>query len=236
MISIKRFGLPYNPRKEKKRKDKIIKHIIAFLVIFILVAALSAVGFSILLRKYIGCMAISDMIDSIWIGSLASYWGGIIGGVFSGIFAFLGVFYTIKYYKESDERKEKAAIQPFLFVAVGNNKDVQKGFELGPQSSSKVAKKRFNIAIKNIGNGFANTLVIYTGFNAGGMAYNHVITVGETKETYFMINTDDLRGGINFGIQYIDAMRNEYIQEYIIMERSGQINIECGYPKFIDEK
>ncbi len=45
----------------------------------------------------------------------------------------------------------------------------------------------------------------------------------------------DLKHGMEFGIQYIDAMRNEYIQEYIILEKRGHIDIECGYPKFLKQ-
>lgn len=234
-IEIKRFGLPYNPRKQKRVKNKITKQIIIFLCVFIVIAATISVGFAIVTRNYISSLTINDTIDSTWLGSLASYWGGIIGGVISGVLAFFGVFYTIRYYKESDEQKEIAAIQPFLLVTVGSNKDAKSGFELGPQSSKKKATKEIKVTIKNIGNGFAKTLVIHTGFNFGGMAYNKVISVGETESLFFMADPNDLIKGINFGIQYINAMRNEYIQEYEIVENYGQIEIECGYPVFIEQ-
>ena len=90
-----------------------------------------------LIRNYITTLTITDTLNSTWIGSLASYWGGIIGGIFSGVFAFLGVFYTIKYYKETDEQKEKIGVQPFLLVTLGTNKDIKKGYELGPKSNEK---------------------------------------------------------------------------------------------------
>lgn len=235
-IKIKRFGLPYNPRKERRVKNRTTKHIIRFLCLFIVILALLTLGFEILMRNYIVCLAINDTIDSIWIGSLASYWGGIIGGAISGVFAFLGVFFTIRYYKESDEQKEKAAIQPFLLVTVGANKDIASGFELGPKSDEEKATKKIKVTIKNIGNGFAKTLVVNTGFNFGGMAYNKVISVGEAEYLYFMVDPDDLANGLCFGIEYIDAMRNEYIQEYMIIENHGHIDIECGYPEFLEQR
>ena len=80
---------------------------------------------------YIAKLAINDTIDSTWIGSLASYWGGILGGMISGTLAFIGVFYTIRYYKESDEQKEKAAIQPFLNVTIASGGKATRGFSLG---------------------------------------------------------------------------------------------------------
>lgn len=234
-IKIKRFGLPYDPEKEKRVKNKIAKHIIIFLCLFIVIAALLAVKLEILMRNHIVSLAINDTIDSTWIGALASYWGGIIGGAISGVFAFLGVFFTIRYYKESDEQKEKAAIQPFLLVTVGANKNTASGFELGPKSDEKKATKEIKVTIKNIGNGFAKTLVVHTGFNVGGMAYNKVISVGEAEYLFFRADPDDLAEGLCFGIQYIDAMRNEYIQEYMIIENHGLIDIECGYPGFLEQ-
>lgn len=130
-----------------------------------------------------------------------------MGGLISGVFAFFGVFYTIKYYKESDEQKEKASIQPFLLVTVGANKDITNGFELGPKSEEKKATKEIKVTIKNVGNGFANTLVIHTGFNFGGMAYNKVISVGESQCLFFKTDPKDLANGVSFGIQYVDAMK-----------------------------
>lgn len=106
-IKIKRFGLPYNPGKEKRVKNKITKHIILFLCLFIVIAALLAVGFEMLIRSHIVCLAINDTIDSTWIGSLASYWGGIIGGAISGVFAFLGVFLQSDIIKNLMSRKKR---------------------------------------------------------------------------------------------------------------------------------
>lgn len=228
---IKRFGLLHNPKKDKKKRNKIMRQIIIFLCVFIILAALLAIGFEMLMRNYITHLTVTDALNSTWIGSLASYWGGIIGGIFSGAFAFLGVFYTIKYYKETDEQKERIAIQPFLLITTGATKRVEKGYEIGSKSDSK---KQYNITIKNIGNGFANTLVFHTGFNIGGIAYNKVILVGESEFLFFMIEPNNLKRGINFGIQYIDAMRNEYIQEYTIIEKNGRVDIECGYPNYIE--
>ena len=130
-------------------------------------------------------------------------------------------------------KKRKIAIQPFLLVTVGTDKDAKKGYEIDSKANGK---KRFNITIKNIGNGFANTLVLHTGFNIGGIAYNKVILVGESDYLFLMIEPNSLKKGVTFGIQYIDAMRNEYIQEYIIAEKNGHIDIECGYPNYIEQR
>lgn len=44
-----------------------------------------------------------------------------------------------------------------------------------------------------------------------------------------------LEDGTEFGIQYIDAMRNEYIQVYELKSTRGQVNIECGYPEYLEQ-
>lgn len=235
MIQIKRFGIPYNPRKEKRIKNKITKHIIVFLIFFIVIAIIATFRFECWIRTQISSLVVDDSINSTWIGSLASYWGGIIGGMISGVLAFFGVFYTIKYYKESDERREKATIQPFLLVTISDNKDVRNGFTLGSKDAEIATPKRISVTIKNIGNGFANTLVIHTGFNFGGQAYRRVISVGESESLYFMVDPNVLSKGVYFSIQYVDSMRNEYIQKYEIIEKQGSLDIDCGYPKFLEQ-
>lgn len=234
-VTFKRFGLPYNPQKDKKNKNKIIRHIVWFLIAFIAISVLLTLVVEALIRISIAKLAINDTIDSTWIGSLASYWGGIIGGMISGTLAFIGVFYTIRYYKESDEQKEKAAIQPFLNVTMASGGKATRGFSLGKSKKDKKKKLQVNVNIKNIGNGFANTLVVHTGANFGGLAFNNVIAVGESIDLFFMVDEDELKEGLHFGIQYIDSMRNEYIQEYDMKKEYSSIKIECGYPGFLEQ-
>lgn len=59
IVKIKRFGLPYNPRKEKRMKNKITKHIVVFLCLFIVIVAIATVGFAMLMRNYISCLTIN---------------------------------------------------------------------------------------------------------------------------------------------------------------------------------
>ena len=231
----KRFGLSYNHQKYRKKKNKIIGHFVLFLAVFIVASIIVTLEIEALIRGFVAKIAFNDTIDSTWIGSLASYWGGIIGGMISGTLSFIGVFYTIRYYKESDEQKEKAAIQPFLNVTVASCGKATRGFSLGNLDEDKKKLLRINVNIKNIGNGFANTLVVHTGSNFGGLVFNNVITVGESIDLFFLVNEDEVRYGLHFGIQYIDSMRNEYIQEYDIKKEYDSIKIECGYPGFLKQ-
>lgn len=51
-IKIKRFGLPYNPGKERRVKNRTTKHIILFLCLFIVIAVMLAVGFEIKIYSF----------------------------------------------------------------------------------------------------------------------------------------------------------------------------------------
>ena len=227
-----RFGKRFEPGKEKRKKRQSLLGALVFLLIAIVLVALISFGIETTIRH---CVVLGQ--EETWAASVASYWGGIIGGVVSGILAFLGVFYTIRYYKESDAQKERAAIQPFLMIELGQDPkhELRNGFSLGTRTDDKETQKTINVAIKNIGHGFAKTLVIYTGFNIGGLAFNKVINVGECAYTFFVLNKDNLKEGVSFDLHYIDSMTNEYIQEYTIKANHSTIDIECGYPQLLKQ-
>lgn len=231
-IEMRRFGKPFEPGKVKQKKRNALLGILIFLLIAIVIVALVSIGIEAAIRR---CVVLG--LEETWAASVASYWGGIIGGMVSGILAFLGVFYTIRYYKESDAQKERAAVQPFLLVELGQNfrQEPSTGFSLGERTDDKEKQKTINVTIKNIGHGFAKTLVIHTGFNIGGLAFNKVINIGDCTYTFFILNKDNLNDGISFALQYIDSMANEYIQEYSIKTKHSTINFECGYPQLLKQ-
>lgn len=231
-IEMKRFGKPFEPGKEKRKRRNALFGVLVFLLIAIAVVALISISIEAAIRR---CVVPGQ--EETWAASVASFWGGILGGVVSGILAFLGVFYTIRYYKETDAQKERAAVQPFLLVELGQDPrhEPSTGFSLGERTDDKEKQKTINVIIKNIGHGFAKTLVIHTGFNIGGLAFNKVINVGDNAHTFFVLNKDNLKDGISFSLQYIDSMANEYIQEYTIKAEHSTVDIECGYPELLKQ-
>lgn len=66
-VTFKRFGLPYNPQKDKKNKNKIIRHIVWFLIVFIAISVLLTLVAEALIRISVAKLAINDTIDSTWI-------------------------------------------------------------------------------------------------------------------------------------------------------------------------
>lgn len=229
-IEMKRFGMPFEPGKEKRKRRNALLGVMVFLLIAIAVVSLVSIIIEAAIRH---CVVLGQ--EETWAASVASYWGGIIGGVVSGILAFLGVFYTIRYYKESDAQKERAAVQPFLLVELGQDPwhEPSTGFSLGDRTDDKEKEKTINVIIKNIGHGFAKTLVIHTGFNVGGHAFSKVIPVGGNAFMFFVLNKENLQDGVSFSLQFIDSMTNEYIQEYTIKTVHNAIDIECGYPQLL---
>ena len=115
-ITMERFGKPFNPGEERRKKRNSFLYVILFLICA--VAAVAVI--TIIIEHLIRFLVVSGQ-EETWAASVASYWGGIIGGVVSGVLAFLGVFYTIRYYKDSDAQKERAAVQPFLLVKLGQD-------------------------------------------------------------------------------------------------------------------
>lgn len=104
-LFIKRFGLSDKQQKELKKKKP---SLIGLVSIFCVVIMLAFFGSLIIQHKL--CGSVPEGQEATWTSSPASYWGGIIGGVISGALGFLGVFFTIRYYKESDYEKEIASI------------------------------------------------------------------------------------------------------------------------------
>lgn len=107
-IEMQRFGRPFEPGKEKRKKRNSLFWVLVFLLIAIVVVALVSIGIETAIRH---CVVLGQ--EETWATSVASYWGGIIGGVVSGLLVFLGVFYTIRYYKESDAQKEQRYSRSF---------------------------------------------------------------------------------------------------------------------------
>ena len=231
-VVLKRFGKPFSPGEARRKKRNSFLSVIVFLICSVVVVAIITIVIEHLIRE----LAVIGQ-EETWAASVASYWGGIIGGVVSGVLAFLGVFYTIRYYRDSDEQKERASVQPFLLVKVGqdNRHELSKGFGLGNVPEDEKNRKEIRVSIQNIGNGFATTLVVHTGANIGGLAFNKVIPVGECAYTFFIVDHENLKNGLHFGLQYVDSMTNEYIQEYTLKADRGSIEIDCGYPQLLSQ-
>lgn len=238
-IIISRFGRPNHNKREWK---KILLYIILFALLCVAIAGL-ILGVESWIRNNIVSLSVDNDANAAWVGSLASYWGGILGGIISGTLAMIGVFFTIRYYKESDRKKERAAVQPFLnteIIPAADSPDI-KEFEIvgRNKSSTKQNQREFRemwVRITNIGVGFADTLTIGTGKNLMGEAYTEVITVGDSRIIKLKVDANLFSEGhsAEFFFVYIDAMTNEYYQSYSIeMSEDGRYKIVAGYPNLI---
>lgn len=262
-IIMKRFGITI---KKKNWFFRILKIIVLICVLSYCIYKVTF-GVQNYIQSSINKLSVTDDLNATWIGSLASYWGGILGGIISGTLTIIGVAWTIKYYRDSDAVKSRLEYMPFLMLETDRftkrkediiKEDIIKDINIYEIYSSelkfkieknkktitknkeKIKEKIFycKINIKNIGNGFAKTLVINTGENIGGIAYDELIQVNDTNEFYLKIHlvTDVIYDEINFAIRYIDCMTNEYMQYYKIewsCNKFDKIKINNGYPSFI---
>lgn len=94
-------------------------------------------------------------------------------------------------------------------IDIKSQYEIGYGFSLGDNTNVKDKQKKISVIIKNIGHGFAKSLVIHTGFNIGGIVFNKVINVGDSTYTYFVVNKDNIASELKFALQYIDSMTNE---------------------------
>lgn len=240
-VNMKRFGK--NQSKKKKLKWKNVM-ILSILLIIIFVGC--AYKVENLIQSSVVKLSVDNDVNATWIGSLASYWGGILGGIFSGIIAVFGVFYTIQFTREADRNKLRQSIQPFLNVNKVtsqynyNNSDIKQfqisgvnrqDNKLKPQSLESIY-----LGITNIGNGFANTITFGTGENYLGIAYKDVFTINETKIVRLNVPKQKLNEGFIFNILFLDSMANEYVQEYEIRhyQTGEKYYIDVGYPELIE--
>lgn len=242
-IRIERFGIETTGNKRRKKKNKWIKRIV-YTVIILVPMCILAFGMQTFIHDSIEKLSVTNNLNSIWIGSLASYWGGIIGGIISGSFTFFGVVWTIKYYRDSDAEKSRLECMPFLAIET-----IEQTSFVNESLRYKITSNKLNnnsnkqilylkLKLTNIGQGFANTLAVYTGENFGGIAYNQLIQVNHSSNLELEIHTVKgiFEGEISFDISYVDSRTNEYIQTYTIQLNNQNINtskIKNGYPSFI---
>lgn len=237
-ITITRFGQD----QLKKGKKKWLKPLLIGIAVCIVITAVAMIS-ECVIRNNIAGLSVDNDTNATWIGSLASYWGGILGGIFSGVIAIFGVFYTIQFTREADRNKERQGIQPFLnmkIVAKPQNRTIR-SFNIAdePKFKNGKAEQEFYpiyLEITNIGNGFASTLTFGTGETFSGVCYKEVFTVNETKEILLNVQTNKVGKGAKFFIWFADSMTNEYVQHYEIKRNESGMgfDLDVGYPNLIE--
>lgn len=172
-----RFGQAYTPRKKHR-----LRNTVGIIVLIILISAIS-IGIQFAIQYSI----VEDI--PTWTSSLPSYWGGIVGGAISGTISIVGVYLTIKYYRDSDASKSRIEHMPFIYIKLIDAHKVE-AVDLSKAKVIEVPNRKYEIdkgnkmlidlELENIGNGFANTLVLHLGNNLGGEQYSKLIKVNET--------------------------------------------------------
>lgn len=244
-MKIERFGI------EDKRENKCrnFKKVLTFIIVIFIIYKFPPEVVNQIQQLVKDLNAESDLIAT-WISSLAT----ILGGIISGLFTYFGVLITLKQYKSSERKQSRLECIPFLRIELNElyNKELDLNipkqesiYEIKNMNSNNSIKPKktlyLKLKISNIGNGFANTLVVKTGENFGGIAYKKLILQNDSSELYLKINIYDETINnyeIEFAIEYIDCKTNEYIQSYSIMFENQDFknaDINIGYPEFLSQ-
>lgn len=222
-----------------KRKNDTSK-ITILIIVIITVGIIISLVLQFILKMLAMTSYMNGDVDSTWLSALPSYWGGIIGGIISGSLACLGVIFTIRYYKESDIKKERDAVRPFLragnMIVSGSGKAVVGAINLGP-GKAQDRTKEVKLTISNIGNGFAYTLRLYNDFDEEGMAFKRIYTVGGSDQVRFAFDIKQFDVGVKIpiSIKYLDSKGNEYMQTFEFYRRDAKsigLRVDTGYPQF----
>jgi hypothetical protein len=230
-ISASRLGVPEN-QKVSRKALKFCVYVIGILLF--LIAVMVAFVYA---EKFIRAqlLPVGEANATAWSASLSSYWGAVFGGLISGLIALGGTFIMIKYYRQADIQNKINENKPFINISVqswcSSNERNPILFELG--SGKQISF--IELAIKNIGKGFAQILAYYNGENIGGVAFRHTLEQAtQLEKTYFVKLKYDLMSNKNmtFGIMFMDCFSNEYIQTFeISFESNGSASISCNYPQ-----
>lgn len=239
-IKIERFGI-----EEKKKSDwKNFKTFVILLIIGLIIY--------IFVHKFINLIKplFRDNLIPTWINLGVTIFGTII----TVFFTYIGVRSTIKYNKKSEAKQSRLECIPFLNIELNelfNDKsdlnllEQETIYEIKNKNSKNNIKPEKTVYLKlkvsNIGKGFANTTVIKTGENFGGIKYKKMILKNGSTELYLKINIYDEsieEYERNFEIEYIDSKTNEYNQLYSIKFKNQNfknVDIDNGYPKFLQK-
>ena len=195
-----------------------------------LVVLLIAILIPFILEYYIRKQVVTGYEDT-WIASVASYWGGIIGGMISGIVACIGVVATIRYYKESDAKKERAAIMPF-FKVWKEELNIDNDYIYLPRDIEKAqaGKASCIIAVQNIGNGFAQVEDVRCRNDLTESIVGKTITKEQGMHLYLLIK-DPNHVDEMIDIHFRDVCGNKYVQTLHVCNEKGEIQLSNDYPQ-----
>lgn len=240
-MKIERFGI--EEKKESKWKIFFKLFFYAIIAIVIYIVVLKVVN----LIKH---LSVRGDLTATWINLVAT----ILGSIISGLFTYIGVLLTLRYYRKSEANQSRLECIPFLKIELNELYNKKSDLNISKQetiyevknknSKNNIEPKKtlyLKLKISNVGEGFANTLVVKTGENFGGIDYKKLILKNESSELYLKMNIYDESikdYDIKFAIQYIDCKTNEYIQLYSIKfenQNSNNVDIENGYPKFLSQ-
>ena len=100
--------------KERKNIHWVRK--ILFFIFFLLFLLVALKFGRVYLQNVIKNIELTNESVKAWISTSLSFWGSIIASLLSGTLTIIGVWWTIKYYRDSDAKKSRMECMPFLML------------------------------------------------------------------------------------------------------------------------
>ncbi len=161
--------------------------------------------------------------ESDWIG----YYGSILSGLISGGITFLGVLFTIKYYKmqhdnikKIEEDREKLKIRPYIILKKNNpefsvHKDNKVQFVKEQKSGDPYISMQYRFIMENVGNGPAIGITFekIVGQKKHEEHKKYYLRPNETVECLLKCDSLGINYEYEFVIIYSDVEDNKYRQK-----------------------
>lgn len=238
-IDISRVGV--KKQKQKSQMNRLY-YFLPFVIIVISIYLFKE--FDEYIRLINDYVSSSENNTSIWISSLASFWGAILGGIVAGITSIVGIILTIRYYRDADSNNRMLENRPFLNIRGVNFFQNNIPYKIRDLCQFGSGEKHIiiEIVLENIGKNFLRTLTYNDATNFGGYEFNYVIKANQVLEQNFQV-VILYDSGCEYKIvfTYMDCFMNEYAQEIIFRVNDNfntlkdKVNIEANFPILIEK-
>lgn len=150
-----------------------------------------------------------------------AYWGSVIGGIVSGVFTYIGVLFTVYYYKRADKKKDIIRIRPFFYCKKYSSIDAESCTFLYVDSSWKADEKPRRppyrevccLKLTNVGNGMAyiEEVSIDGHDSTESVSFQYCYAVNDSIIVELVLEKNFELNEALF-ISFYDSDYNEYIQ------------------------
>ena len=172
---------------------------------------------------------------------LPDHWSSVFGSVFTGLMAYVGVVFSIQYYRRSNREYERLKIMPYLDVTVIETGGEVKAEDDIPEGEDVIVSPEYGMAeqtgiwlkmtIRNVGYGFAKVLSFWFEGNNLSVTVNKMLTTEEQMEAVFVMPKSN---SYPFFLTFVDPRMQLYAQRYSLCRDGGRMVCKSNVPMPIE--